>query len=60
VNDSVAAAKLLPKSMRAREYIERRGEAKAKEFRTHWAEVFDAAGQERLWTDFLARKARKG
>ena len=59
VNDSVAAAKLLPKSMRAREYIERRGEAKAQEFRTHWAEVFDAPRQERLWTGFLARSARK-
>jgi CHAD domain-containing protein len=59
VNDSVAAAKLLPKSMRAREFVERRGEAKAEEFRKHWAEVFDAAGQERLWTGFLARSARK-
>jgi len=59
VNDSVAAAKLLPKSMRAREFVERRGEAKAEEFRKHWAEVFDAPGQERLWTGFLRRKARK-
>jgi CHAD domain-containing protein len=59
VNDSVAAAKLLPQSMRAREFVERRGEAKAQEFRKHWAEVFDAAGHERLWTGFLARNARK-
>jgi len=60
VNDSVAAAKLLPKSMRARDFVERRGEEKAAEFRKHWAEVFDAAGQEQLWTGFLKRRARKG
>jgi CHAD domain-containing protein len=59
VNDSVSAAKLLPRSMRAREYAERRGEEKAAEFRKHWAEVFDAAGQERLWVAFLKRRARK-
>src|ERR1035438_84219 len=41
VNDSVSAAKLLPKSMRAREYVERHGEEKAAEFRKHWSEVFD-------------------
>jgi CHAD domain-containing protein len=59
VNDSVTAARLLAKSMRARVYVERRGEAKAAEFRKHWAEVFDAPGQERLWTGFLKRKPRK-
>jgi CHAD domain-containing protein len=59
VNDTVSAAKLLPKSMRAREYVERRGEEKAAEFRKHWSEVFDAPGQEQLWVGFLKRRARK-
>jgi CHAD domain-containing protein len=59
VNDCVSAARLLPKSMRAREFVERRGAEKAADFRKHWAEVFDAEGQERLWTGFLKRSARK-
>ena len=59
VNDCVSAGKLLPKSMRAHEYVQRRGEAKAGEFRKHWAEVFDAPGQESRWTAFLGRKPRK-
>lgn len=59
VNDSVTAAKLLTRSARAKEYVERRGESKAEEFRKHWVEVFDAAGQERLWTGFLKRRARQ-
>jgi CHAD domain-containing protein len=59
VNDCVFTANLLPKSTRAREFVDRRAAAKAAEFRTHWAEVFDAPGQERLWTAFLARKPRK-
>jgi len=58
VNDSLAAAKLLPKTMRARAFLERRAEAKAREFREHWAGRFDAPGQERLWKGYLARGKR--
>jgi CHAD domain-containing protein len=60
VNDCVAAVKLLPRRMPARKFVERRGVEKASEFRKHWAEVFDAAGQERLWVGFLGRRVRKG
>ncbi len=58
VNDSVAAAKLLPKGLSARAFVERRAETKAREFRKHWAGQFDAPGQERLWTGYLARGKR--
>ena len=66
VNDSAAAGRLLSKSMsaaspqRARllRYLEERAAVKAREFRQDWAEVFDAPGQERWWTTYLARHAR--
>jgi CHAD domain-containing protein len=66
VNDSGAAGRLLSKSMsaaspqRARilRFLEERAAVKAQEFRKDWAEVFDAPGQERWWTGYLARNAR--
>ncbi|MBZ5622746.1 MAG: CHAD domain-containing protein [Acidobacteriia bacterium] len=65
VNDSAAAARLLAKSMREKaqqarvdKFLEERAERKAKEFRKHWEEVFDAAGKERWWTAYLGREAR--
>ena len=66
VNDSAAAGRLLSKSMstaspqRARllRFLEERVAVKAQEFRKDWAEVFDAPGQERWWTTYLARHAR--
>ncbi len=65
VNDSAAAGRLLSRSMstaspqRARvlRHLEERGTVKAQEFRKDWAEVFDAPGQERWWTTYLARHA---
>jgi CHAD domain-containing protein len=59
VNDSVAAAALLPKGARGRRFLENRAEAKAQEFRRHWAEAMDAPGQEERWTAYLARTARR-
>jgi len=59
VNDSVAAAALLPKGARGRRFLENRAEAKAQEFRKHWAEAMDAPGQEERWTAYLARNARR-
>ena len=60
VNDAVATwrllAKVMPHSPRRhalREFLKQRAAEKAGEFRAHWTERFDAAGQERLWTDFL-------
>ena len=66
VNDSAAAGRLLSRSMsaaspqRARilNFLEERAAAKAEEFRKDWSEVFDAPGQERWWTTYLARHAR--
>jgi CHAD domain-containing protein len=66
VNDSAAAGRLLSQAMsaaspqRARilRYLEERAALKAQEFRKDWAEVFDAPGQERWWTTYLARHAR--
>jgi CHAD domain-containing protein len=60
VNDAVATWRLLGKMMPhsprrqvLREYLKQRAADKAEEFRAHWTEQFDAAGQERWWTDFL-------
>jgi CHAD domain-containing protein len=60
VNDAVATwrllAKVMPHSPRRhalREFLKQRAAEKAGEFRAHWTERFDAAGQERWWTDFL-------
>ncbi|HEY2013258.1 MAG TPA: CHAD domain-containing protein [Bryobacteraceae bacterium] len=65
VNDSVAAWKLLSKSMeaspqrkQAEKFLKERSEKKAQEFREHWVEVFDAPGRERWWTGYLGREAR--
>jgi len=66
VNDSAAAGRLVSKSMsaaspqRARilHFLDERATAKAGEFRKDWSEVFDAPGQERWWTTYLARHAR--
>jgi len=66
VNDSAAAGRLVSKSMsaaspqRARilRFLDERAAAKAEEFRKDWSEVFDAPGQERWWTTYLARHAR--
>jgi CHAD domain-containing protein len=60
VNDAVATWRLLaslmphsPRRQALREFLKRRAAEKAEEFRAHWTEKFDAAGQERWWTDFL-------
>ena len=66
VNDSAAAGRVLCKSMSATSpqrahllrFLEERAAIKAQEFRKDWAEVFDAPGQERWWTTYLARHAR--
>ncbi len=65
VNDSVAADRLLSKSMaespqmeRVRKFLAARMASKAADFRKHWAEVFDAPGRERWWTLYLARDTR--
>ena len=59
VNDSVAAAALLPIGARGRRFLENRAETKAQEFRQHWAETMDAPGQQERWTAYLSRNARR-
>jgi CHAD domain-containing protein len=66
INDTVAAERTIgevllaktPESRRAIQFLRKRGREKAQEFRKHWTTVFDAAGQERWWTEYLARQAR--
>ncbi|MBV8902920.1 MAG: CHAD domain-containing protein [Acidobacteriia bacterium] len=66
INDTVAAERTIgnmlvaetAESRRAVQSLRKRGEAKAQEFRKHWTAVFDAPGQERWWTEYLARQAR--
>jgi CHAD domain-containing protein len=67
INDTAAAQRALtemlkgasPQQARVKKFLQERGESKAREFRKHWTEVFDAAGQERWWTSYLTRHTRK-
>jgi CHAD domain-containing protein len=66
VNDSAATKSLLAKAMRkspqrarVEKFLESRADKKAKEFRQHWTGVFDAAGRERWWTEYLERQAHR-
>jgi len=65
INDTVAAERTIetaigartPEMARVARFLRGRGGAMANEFRKHWREVFDAAGRERWWIDYLARRA---
>jgi CHAD domain-containing protein len=67
INDTVAAERTLvavlngasAQRTRIESFLHRQGELKADEFRKQWSEVFDAPGQERWWTGYLARRSRK-
>jgi len=59
VNDIVTAAALLPKRARGRRFLENSAQAKAQEFRKHWAEAMDAPGQEERWTAYLSHHVRR-
>ncbi len=58
VNDCVATARLLPKRARAQAWLANHAAEKAREFRRHWGEEFDAPGREAQWVKYLARNAR--
>jgi CHAD domain-containing protein len=65
VNDSAATGRLLAKAMpesaqraQVEKFLAERAAQKAQEFRRHWDKVFDAAGRERRWMDYLKRQAR--
>ena len=60
VNDAVTAEQLIvdampqsPRRKALRGYLRTRAAEKAEEFRVHWMAQFDAAGQEKLWLEFL-------
>jgi len=65
VNDSVATGRMLAKALResaqqarVEKFLEERAAEKAREFRKHWDEVFDAEGREQWWIEYLERQAR--
>ena len=68
INDTVAGERTIEAALGARtgemekvaRFLRARGGAKADEFKRYWAEVFDAPGQERWWTSYLARRAGTG
>ena len=62
INDAVSAGRLvdgaLPQSEERktlRAYLKKRAKEKAEEFRVHWTQTFDAAGEERRWIEFLKK-----
>jgi hypothetical protein len=59
VNDAVATRALLGKTVdaEARKFLRDRAREKAADFRKHWEETFDAAGQKKWWTDYLKKEA---
>ena len=63
VNDAVASAKLLRGALKrqpkVREFLKERAAQRAAEFARYWKGTFDAPGQERWWTSFLARPVTK-
>jgi CHAD domain-containing protein len=65
LNDSVASRELLKKAMgspaqsaRVDKFLEQRAREQARQFRQHWAEVFDAEGREQWFAGYLSRNAR--
>ena len=68
INDTVAAERTIEAALGSRtpevekvaSFLRGRGEAKANAFKRHWKESFDAPGQERWWTNYLARRAGFG
>jgi len=68
INDTVAAEPTIEAALGARtpemekvaRFLRERGKVKANEFKRHWTKVFDAPGQERWWTTYLARPAGAG
>jgi len=60
-NDAAASGKLLGRATLRRhavlrEFLGKRAEAQAAAFTRYWKKTFDAEGQEKWWTDFLANK----
>jgi len=67
VNDCAAAARMLadyskknsPQRERLSRFLEQRNMERIAEFRRIWMQEFDAPGQERAWSVYLARHTRR-
>ncbi len=60
INDCATTQKLVGrKQKKISAFLERRMAQRARALSGYWRRTFDAAGQERWWTDYLARFARK-
>jgi len=60
INDCVVTRKLLGrKQQNVADFLKRRMTQKQSALRAYWKRTFDAPGQERWWTDYLARFTRK-
>ena len=60
INDCVTTRELLGRqNATVSSFLSRRMAAKTGAVRSYWRETFDAGGQDRWWTDYLARFARK-
>jgi CHAD domain-containing protein len=60
INDCSATQKLVGRQdKKILSFLERRLSQKRAAIRNYWQQTFDADGQERWWTDYLARFARK-
>jgi CHAD domain-containing protein len=60
INDCLVTRELLGRRRdRVSNFLERRMAAKTGAVRSYWRETFDADGQERWWTGYLAHFARK-
>lgn len=66
VNDTVAASRALAENWKGRssqrahleKLLRNRGTARTRGFHKHWIQTFDAPGQERWWSGYLARNSR--
>jgi CHAD domain-containing protein len=63
INDTVAGERTIEAALGARtpemekvaRFLREQGKEKADKFKQHWATVFDAPGQQRWWTNYLAQ-----
>jgi CHAD domain-containing protein len=59
INDCVTTQSLLGRKQQSvAQYLQRRITRKRRELTRYWHSSFDATGQERRWSDYLARFAR--
>ena len=61
IHDSVTMQNFLGRKQKPlAQFLQRRTVRKRRELNRYWQRFFDAAGQERWWSNYLARFAKKG